>query len=76
MHCTFKFDTKGSLSRALTFGTSTEGLDQAFFSLYGLRIVSVDTENALGHLRYHLTDVPPQPNFQTDFCPTSMLTLN
>jgi len=73
MHWTFEFDTKGSLGRALTFGISTEDLDQASFSLYSLRIVSVDPENALGHLRYRFTDVPPQPNFQTEFCSAWML---
>ena len=33
---------------------------------FALREVSVLTELALGHLRYHLTDVPPQPNSQPD----------
>ncbi|KAG8158698.1 hypothetical protein JTE90_023635 [Oedothorax gibbosus] len=32
------------------------------FALFALREVSVLAELALGHLRYHLTDVPPQPN--------------
>ena len=40
----------------------TEGKGQASFSPFGQREVSVLTELALGHLRYHLTDVPPQSN--------------
>ena len=33
---------------------------QASICPFALREVSVLTELALGHLRYHLTDVPPQ----------------
>ena len=33
---------------------------------YVLREISVLTEPALGHLRYRLTDVPPQPNSPPD----------
>ncbi|KAG8171459.1 hypothetical protein JTE90_021685 [Oedothorax gibbosus] len=40
----------------------TENQDQASFCPFALREVSVLAELALGHLRYHLTDVPPQPN--------------
>lgn len=29
--------------------------------------ISVLYELLLGHLRYHLTDVPPQPNSQSDY---------
>ena len=32
----------------------------------GQHEVSVLIELTLGHLRYHLTDVPPQPNSQPD----------
>ncbi|KAG8159487.1 hypothetical protein JTE90_022914 [Oedothorax gibbosus] len=35
---------------------------KASFCPFALREVSVLAELALGHLRYHLTDVPPQPN--------------
>jgi len=35
------------------------------FCLYALRDVSVAPELTLGHLRYFITDVPPQPNSQT-----------
>ena len=32
------------------------------FSPFGLQEISVLFELTLGHLRYHLTEVPPQPN--------------
>ena len=44
----------------------TERLNQARFYPFVLRHVSVVSERALGHLRYHLTDVPPQPNSPSD----------
>jgi len=34
---------------------------------YALREVSVLTELLLGHLRYRVTDVPPQPNSPPDY---------
>ena len=40
----------------------TEGKPQASFCPFAPREISVLTELALGHLRYHLTDVPPQSN--------------
>ena len=40
----------------------TEHRDQASICPFALREVSVLTELALGHLRYSLTDVPPQSN--------------
>lgn len=40
----------------------TEHLDQASFCPFAPREVSVLAELALGHLRYSLTDVPPQSN--------------
>ena len=36
------------------------------FSPFGQHKISVLTELTLGHLRYHLTDVPPQPNSHSD----------
>ena len=45
---------------------------QMFFSQFQVqsplvpREISVLTELALGHLRYRLTDVPPQPNSPPD----------
>lgn len=41
----------------------TEHLDQASFCPFAPREVSVLAELALGHLRYSLTDVPPQSNY-------------
>ncbi|EFX62987.1 hypothetical protein DAPPUDRAFT_119636 [Daphnia pulex] len=38
------------------------GRGQASICPFALREVSVPAELALGHLRYHLTDVPPQSN--------------
>ena len=36
------------------------------FLPFVLHEISVLIELTLGHLRYHLTDVPPQPNSQPD----------
>ena len=36
------------------------------FSPFGLQEISVLFELTLGHLRYRLTDVPPQPNSPPD----------
>ena len=44
----------------------TENQNQASFSPFGLHEISVLIELTLGHLRYHLTDVPPQPNSPPD----------
>ena len=46
--------------------THTENPNQGDFSPYGLLEISVLHESPLGHLRYRLTDVPPQPNFPPD----------
>ena len=40
----------------------TEYRDQASFCPFTLREVSILAELALGHLRYSLTDIPPQLN--------------
>ena len=53
---------KGSIGRAFAVRTRTESRDQASICPFALREVSVLAELALGHLRYLLTDVPPQPN--------------
>ena len=37
------------------------------FPLFGPHKISVPIELTLGHLRYHLTDVPPQPNSPPDY---------
>ena len=54
--------SKGSIGLAFTVHTRTESPDQASLSPYALHEISVLVELALGHLRYHLTDVPPQSN--------------
>ncbi|KAG8170691.1 hypothetical protein JTE90_000094 [Oedothorax gibbosus] len=54
--------SKGSNRPAFAVRIHTENQDQASFCPFALREVSVLAELALGHLRYHLTDVPPQPN--------------
>ena len=53
---------KGSIGRAFTVRTFTEGRDRADFCPFALPEVSVPRESALGHPRYALTDVPPQSN--------------
>ena len=45
----------------------TENQNQASFSPFGPHEISVLIELTLGHLRYHLTDVPPQPNSPPDY---------
>ena len=57
---------KGSLGPAFTVCIRTENQDQASIWPYPLREVSVPSELALGHLRYRLTDVPPQSNSPPD----------
>ena len=54
--------SKGSIGRAFTVCIRTENQNQASICPFALREVSVLTEFTLGHLRYHLTDVPPQSN--------------
>ena len=45
----------------------TENHNRASFSPFGQHEISVLIELTLGHLRYHLTDVPPQPNSPPDY---------
>ena len=58
--------TKGSIGHAFTVCIRTENQNQASFSPFGLHEISVLIELTLGHLRYRLTDVPPQPNSPPD----------
>ena len=44
----------------------TENQNQMSFYPFVPREISVLTELILGHLRYFLTDVPPQPNSPPD----------
>ena len=57
---------KGSIGLAFADCTHTENQDQDSFCPFALREVSVLFELTLGHLRYDLTDVPPQSNFPPD----------
>ena len=58
--------SKGSLGHAFTVDIRTENLNQISFSPFGPHEISVLIELILGHLCYHLTDVPPQPNSPPD----------
>ena len=58
--------TKGSLGHAFTVHIRTENLNQVDFSPCCPHEISVLIESTLGHLCYHLTDVPPQPNSPPD----------
>ena len=56
--------TKGSIGHAFTVCIHTENQNQVSFYPFVLHEISVLIELTLGHLRYHVTDVPPQPNSQ------------
>jgi len=60
---------KGSLGRAFTACTVTGGASQASFYPYVIHEISVLVELALGHLCYHVADVPPQPNSPSETVP-------
>ena len=55
---------KGWICHAFAVYIPTKTHNQANFFPLVLREISVFSDFAFGHLRYHLTDVPPQPNFQ------------
>src|ERR1700760_3664619 len=55
-------NSKGSIGHAFAVCIRTGNPDQVSFCPFTLREVSVLSELTLGHLRYHLTDVPPQSN--------------
>jgi hypothetical protein len=57
---------KVALGQAFTVSLRTEKLNQADMYPCAPRVVSVRTESTLGHPRYDLVDVPPQPNSPTD----------
>jgi hypothetical protein len=54
--------TKVSIGRAFAFTMHTEHRDQTSFCPFARREISDLAELVLGHLRYYLTDVPPQSN--------------
>ena len=58
--------TKGSIDHAFTVCIHTENQNQWDFYPFILLEISVLNESHLGHLRYLLTDVPPQPNSPPD----------
>ena len=60
-------EVKGSIGHAFTVCIHTENQNQVSFSPFGLQEISVLFELTLGHLRYRLTDVPPQPNSPPDY---------
>ena len=57
---------KGSIGHAFTVCIRTENQNQMSFYPFVLHEISVLIELILGHLRYLVTDVPPQPNSPPD----------
>ncbi|KAG6654556.1 hypothetical protein CIPAW_05G153100 [Carya illinoinensis] len=63
----FKFRrSKGSIGHAFTVRIRTGNQNQTSFYPFVPHEISVLVELILGHLRYLLTDVPPQPNSPLD----------
>ncbi|CAN7092637.1 unnamed protein product [Brassica rapa subsp. narinosa] len=63
----FKFRrSKGLIGHAFTIRVRTENQNQTSFYPFVPHEISVLVELILGHLRYLLTDVPPQPNSPPD----------
>ncbi|KEH16996.1 senescence-associated protein, putative, partial [Medicago truncatula] len=63
----FKFRrSKGSIGHAFTVGIRTGNQNQTSFYPFVPHEISVLVKLILGHLRYLLTDVPPQPNSPPD----------
>ncbi|CAL0302122.1 unnamed protein product [Lupinus luteus] len=63
----FKFRrTKGSIGHAFTVRIRTGNQNQTSFYPFVPHEIFVLVELILGHLRYLLTDVPPQPNSPSD----------
>ncbi|CAN7111074.1 unnamed protein product [Brassica rapa subsp. narinosa] len=63
----FKFQrSKGSIGHAFTVRIRTENQNQTSFYPFVPHEISVLVELILGHLRYLLTDVTPQPNSPPD----------
>ena len=59
--------TKGSIGHAFTVCIHTENQNQVFFVVFFVpHEISVLIELTFRHLRYHLTDVPLQPNSRPD----------
>ena len=64
--CNFRI-LKGSIGHNFLVCIRTENQNQASFSPFRPHEISVLIELTLGHLRYLLTDVPPQPNSPPDY---------
>jgi hypothetical protein len=58
--------SKGSIGHDFSVCIHTENQNQVSFYPFVLHEISVLIELTLGHLRYCLTDVPPQPNSPSD----------
>ncbi|KAI1107981.1 hypothetical protein F5Y14DRAFT_176803 [Nemania sp. NC0429] len=58
--------TKGSIGHTFMVCIHTENQNQEDFYPFILLEISVLHETSFGHLRYGLTDVPPQPNSPPD----------
>ena len=58
---------KGSIGHDFSVSIPTENQNQVSFYPFVRREISILTELPFGHLRYLLTDVPPQPNSPPDF---------
>ena len=59
--------SKGSIGHNFLVCIRTENQYQTSFSPFGPHEISVLIELTLGHPRYHLTDVPTQPNSPPDY---------
>jgi hypothetical protein len=59
-------NSKGSIGHAFAVRIRTGNRNQTSFYPSVLHEISVPVELVLGHLRYLLTDVPPQPNSPPD----------
>jgi hypothetical protein len=58
---------RGSIGHAFAVRIRTGNQNQADFSPFSLREISVLSESTLGHLRCNLVDVPPQPNSPSEY---------
>jgi hypothetical protein len=58
---------KCSIGHDFSVCIRTENQNQVSFYPFVLHEISVLIELTLGHLRYYLTDVPPQPNSPPDY---------
>ncbi len=58
---------KGSIGLAFAVRIRTENQNQANFSPFGPRKISVLPEFTFGHPRCNFADVPPQPNSPSEF---------